>query len=66
MIAEHDEDKIRRIIDNLIVDGSTRHLNELAQVLLKRDADANFFQDLCGRLSGKGISASQKLRDMTT
>jgi len=53
VIGEHAEEKIRRIIDGFVADGAMSHLNDLAQVLVERDADTDFFQDLCGCLSGK-------------
>jgi len=44
-------EKIRHAIDNLVADGSKDHVNELANLLLERDADPHFLQDLFHRLS---------------
>lgn len=51
MNQEKTENQIRAIVEALVTDGSQDHINTLANLLQKKDADASFLQELFGRLS---------------
>jgi len=54
--------KIRRAINNLVTDGSQDNVNELANLLIERDAEPKFLQDLFARLSGENNMTFRKFR----